>query len=260
MDLWTLTQTRPALDPVELAQAIELQVREPECDYRTRLLVREASLALERFWGRDRFERWLEEVDGKVRAFVAEEFAEVGFPSLANRVQVTTKPDDIRSFLRELGGALRTSVRVIIGGSSSLILAGLIHRHTEDIDLVDEVPEPLRALRQQLQKLEAEYQLVLAHFQAHYLPERWESRVRSLGSFGKIEAFTVDPLDITIGKLMSRREKDRGDLRILARHFSRDELALRLVDCGAHFRDDSLRAAAQHNWYVLFGEDLPWSA
>lgn len=40
-----LTQTRPSLDPTDLAQAIERQVREPDFDYRTRLLVHNSNLS-----------------------------------------------------------------------------------------------------------------------------------------------------------------------------------------------------------------------
>lgn len=259
MDLWTLTQTRPALDPDDLAQAIEQQVREPDFDYRTRLLVHEASLALKGFWGPDRFQSWLSRASGaqRIRACVEEEFEEVGFPSLPKRVQVTTRPEDIKQFLRLLGGELTVPVRLVIGGSSSLILAGLLHRNTEDIDVVDEVPEPIRRLRSKLGQLQDDYQIVLAHFQSHYLPDGWEKRLVSQGTFGRLDVYTVDPLDIAVGKLMSRRDRDRNDLRILARHFAQGQFASRLRECHRHLRDEKLLQAAQHNWYVLFGQDLP---
>lgn len=254
-----LTQTRPSLDPTDLAQAIERQVHEPDFDYRTRLLVHEASLALQNFWGVDRFQQWLKTAQGApvIRACVEEEFEEVGFPSLPKRVQMATKPEDIKQFLRLIGGQLTTPVRVVIGGSSSLILAGLIHRQTEDVDVVDEVPQAIRELHSSLSKLQDEYALVLAHFQSHYLPRGWESRLTSQGSFGRMEVYTVDPLDVAVGKLMSRRDKDRTDLRVLARHFSKSEFTERLAECRNHFQDEKLLQSAKHNWYVLFGEDLP---
>lgn len=259
MDLWTLTQTRPALDPLDLARAIEAQVKEPELDYRTRLLIHEATRALHNFWGTERFGSWLEQAGGaqRIKACAEENFQEVGFPSLAKRLQSVTRPQDIRQFLRQVGRQVMVPTRIVLGGSSSLILAGLLHRATEDLDLVDEVPEPIRQLGSRLGKLQERYSLVLAHFQNHYLPGGWEARLSSQGCFGQLEVFTVDPLDIAVGKLMSRREKDLDDLRLLSRHFSRADFANRLSACASHLLDDTLRANARANWHVLFGDDLP---
>ena len=65
-----------------------------------------------------------------------------------------------------MGGELRKPVTLIIGWSSSLILNGFLSRHTEDVDIVDEVPEALRALGPTLESLENKLGLQLAHFQS----------------------------------------------------------------------------------------------
>src|SRR5687768_16175766 len=98
----------------------------------------------------------------------------------------------------------------------ALILGERLTRRTEDIDVVDELPEVVRAERELLDGFTARYGLRVAHFQSHYLPMGWEARVRSLGRFGQLDVFLVDELDIAVGKLFSAREKDRDDLRVLA--------------------------------------------
>lgn len=258
MDLWSLTLERTTLDPEELASAIESQLSEPRKDYRTRQLICESLEALRSFWGEDRFRRWQAASPHReeIARFLGQSFPEVGFPSLSNRLQVTTRPETIRQYLRELGTRLTTGAEVVIGGSSSLILAGLLQRTTEDIDVVDEVPEPVRTLHGDLNRLRDRYGLVMAHFQSHFLPSGWEGRLRSLGSFGHLSVKTVDPVDVAAGKLLSRREKDLDDLRVLVGAIiSKQELATRLLECEAHLRDPKLRENAERNWYILFGED-----
>ncbi len=61
------------------------------------------------------------------------------------------------------------------------------------------------------------YGLRLAHFQSHYLPDGWQRRVESFGVFGELAVFLVDPVDIAVGKLFSRRDKDLDDVRMLKR-------------------------------------------
>ena len=133
-----------------------------------------------------------------------------------------------------------------------------LSRATKDIDIVDEVPEELRNQHRLLDDLALRYQLQLAHFQSHYLPSGWERRVRSLGAFGQLQVFIVDPYDIFVGKLFSMRTKDRADLNALASHLNRERVAERVRQSTAGLRGDPrLLDAAKQNWYVLFGEPLP---
>jgi hypothetical protein len=71
----------------------------------------------------------------------------LGFPSLEGMVGEVTSAETIREFLRELGAKLTDSTAVSIGGSSSLILQGLLSWFTSDVNVVDEVPPALRNLR-----------------------------------------------------------------------------------------------------------------
>lgn len=232
--LWDFVQGHQQLDPVELQAALDEEMQQKDHDWRTRRLILECRAALSK---------------KRVRG--------PKFPSIPMRIGVWMKADTIKEFLRQVGRELTAPCRVVIGGSSALILLNLLQRSTEDIDLVDEVAEPLRALRTQLQKLKDRYGLVLAHFQSHYLPDEWESRLTSCGTFGRLEVWLVDPHDIFIGKVFSRRDKDLDDLRALRPLMDHDRLRARLAYTASLMADPKLLESADKNWYIVFGEDLP---
>ena len=259
-DLWALTRGKPQVDPGRLAAAIERQVASGDLDFRTRLLIRDGIDALARYWGSDRVDAWLARVacGERIIAIRQEDLGRPGFPSLSKRLMDSTKPDQILQFLRELGTHVRQDASLYVGGSAALILAGTLERHTEDIDVVDELPAEVRTEHALLEGLAGRYGLQLAHFQSHYLPSGWETRVKSLGAFGRLQVFLIDPGDIFLSKLFSVREKDRDDLRFLAPQIDKPELTNRLwADASALAAEPRLRQAAATNWYVVFGEPLP---
>src|SRR5437588_4758675 len=55
-DLWSLVSGNPSIDPSKLLAAVVRQLRDPLRDFRTRLLLRDALVALERHWGRQRLD------------------------------------------------------------------------------------------------------------------------------------------------------------------------------------------------------------
>ena len=170
----------------------------------------------------------------------------------------STKPEAVKEFLRELGSGISNPVTLEIGGSIALILAGYLSRSTEDIDVVNEVPPPLRREQQLLEKLQRRYRLVLTHFQSHYLPSGWENRLQFQGSFGLLKVYAVDVYDTFLGKLFSAREKDLDDLRAIKPHLDKGQLSRKLLDTTSSFlKDPLLRRSAEKNWYILFGDDLP---
>ncbi len=68
----------------------------------------------------------------------------------------------------------------------------------------------------------------------------------------------IDPYDVCVSKLFSVRTKDLDDLRHLKHQLDKTALARRLVAFGGALRgEERLRAAAEFNWRVLFGEPLP---
>ncbi|MDB5295563.1 MAG: hypothetical protein JWO31_1546, partial [Phycisphaerales bacterium] len=119
-------------------------------------------------------------------------------------------------------------------------------------------PPLLRADHALLRRLSDRFGLHLTHFQSRYLPDGWSSRVRSLGRFGRIDVFLVDPYDILLGKLFSAREKDQDDLRAVAATIDKGALADRLAAAGGSLLAvPKLAEHARQNWYVVYGEPLP---
>ena len=169
-----------------------------------------------------------------------------------------TDPEEIRSYLRELGGQLQRPVQVFVGGSVALILPGHLSRATDDIDVVNEVPSEIRSQHQLLDQLESRYGLHLGHVQSHYFPNGWENRVHSLAPFGRLQVFLVDEYDVLLTKLFSARDRDLDDLRAALPLLEKETLVRRLKEYARPFLDVShLRTYAEKNWYILYGEPLP---
>jgi Nucleotidyltransferase of unknown function (DUF6036) len=259
-DLWELALNQPQIDALDLERAIEEQISGVELDFRTRLLIRDGVAALRVSLGTAGVDRWLRQSPHgqAIQLLELSSLGPTGFPSLVHRIMQATKPETVEQLLRELGLSLTTPTRLVIGGSIALILANALVRRTEDIDVVDEVPAEIRGQHELLDNLAKRYGLHLTHFQSHYLPSGWEDRLQSLGTFGKLDVFLIDPCDIFLGKLFSIREKDRDDLRAMQRLFDKTELIERLRTTTATLRQEpNLREAAAKNWYILFGDAFP---
>jgi hypothetical protein len=169
-----------------------------------------------------------------------------------------TRPETIRQFLRELGQHVHRSLRLEIGGSVALILPGYLSRRTNDVDIVDEVPAELRSQHQVLHDLAARYGLEIAHFQRHYLPMGWETRLHSQGFFGALSVYLLDVYDVYLSKLFSARTKDLDDLRQLAPQLDKETLIRKLKETTqSMLAAPGLRQKAEKNWYIVYGESLP---
>lgn len=256
-----ITKGRPYIDANELVRAIEAEVDQEPLDFRTRLLIRDSVNSLVERWGEARVREWLRTSprgDQIQRLWSASDLGAPGFPYLASRLMDPTTPDDLLGFFRELSRHVRRPTRITVGGSTVLILGGYLNRNTDDIAVVDEVPEELRARHAVLHKLAERLGLHIAHFQSHYLPEGWQQRVRSLDRFGELEVFLIDLYDVAITKIFSKREKDRDDLRVLVRALGRGTLEQRMRSSTSKLRaEERLLQAATDNWYILFGDPLP---
>ncbi|MCI0378854.1 MAG: DUF6036 family nucleotidyltransferase [Gemmataceae bacterium] len=260
LDLWSLVRKRPQIDPVDLAAAVQAQVREPELDYRTRLLIRDSVEALRLHWGDQRLAEWLaQSPEGEtIEQICADQFDEIGFPSLRSRLMEKTDPEDVRRYLREVGQSVRGQHRLDIAGAIALILSGYLVRHTDDVDVIDEVPKEIRERYELMEELKKSYGLDMRHMQSHYLPAHWQNRLTDLGSFGRLHVFLADKYDVFLSKLFSKRRKDKDDLRAVLPHIDKDLLKTKLNDdCGSFLQDPKLLEMARDNWQILFGEELP---
>ncbi|MCA9775261.1 MAG: hypothetical protein KC800_01035 [Candidatus Eremiobacteraeota bacterium] len=234
--LWNISSDPSGVDREALEQAL-IGLDEQQLDARTRELV---------FASR--------------RALSGESTAQTGFPNLGTRIATPMKKHTIEQYLRELGTRLQTPASVVIGGSSALILQDLLSRATEDIDVVDEVPLSLREMHEWRAGARTRYGLYIAHFQSRYLPTNWEERLNSSGRLGKLEVFLIDPVDIFVGKLFSRREKDLDDLRVLGQLLERAKIDDRLEFARALSSDETRRSVAEENYYIVFGDSFPLEA
>lgn len=243
--LWDLVSSHDDLDPQRLALALQEQCRMGLDDPRTKQLAYECWVALQ---------PWNVEIPE-----VPPTSEGLGkFTGLQRRVVLVTTSENILSFLREISLGLTVETRIAIGGSSALILDHLLQRATQDVDLVDEIPEAIRLLRPELERAEGIYNLHLAHFQSHYLPEGWERRWVSMPPLRKLQIFRVASLDVYVGKLFSRREKDVRDLVALRPAFPQNAVQEHVTAHGAKLlAEPGLRSQFQDNWYVLYGEDFP---
>ena len=258
--LWELVWGKPEVDPGALSQAIEEELNTQAPDFRTRLLIRDSTQALEQYWSAERLQHWLKKspVRAKIEAIRHENLGEPGFPLLKDQLMDRTEPETVKKFLRDLGSRIDKAITLEIGGSIALILMGYLSRATTDIDIVNEVPGEIRNQKKMLSEIEKRYGLILTHFQSHYLPSGWQERLHDLGSFGSLQVYTLDVYDLFLGKLFSRRDKDLDDLRIIQPRIDKEHLTKQLLNTTTTLsKEPSLREAAQRNWYVLFGENLP---
>jgi Nucleotidyltransferase of unknown function (DUF6036) len=259
--LWSMALGGLPIDAGSLASAIENEISQPidHLDFRTRLLIRDSLEAMEIHWGRDKVNAWLTQSPhrAKLDAICNPDLGEAGFPSFAHRIMDTVKPRTVLQFLRELGIHCPQPARLEIGGAIAGILAGMLSPHTEDIDVVDEVPIVLRSQHEMLDELANRFGLRLTHFRSHY-PTGWQDRLRLLDHFGNLEVLMLDPHDLFIGKLFSQRIKDRDDLGAMPSQLDKAALENRFRESTSALRNDSrLAKFAAENWYILYGQSLP---
>jgi hypothetical protein len=258
--LWGLVWGTPHIDPDDLADAVESQADESSLDYRTRLLIRDSIDALKGYWGERRVRDWLAHspVRERIETTCEESFERPGFPTIQERLMEKTDPQTIRQLFRDLGSRISGRVRLAVGGSVALILPGYLERATTDIDVVDELPSEIRSQHALVEELRKRYGLLLADFQSHYLPSKWDTRLHYLDAFGDLHVYLVDVYDVFLRKLVSIRTKDLDDLRMLLPQLEKDTLTQRLKDTmGSALAADELRKRAEQNWYILYGEALP---
>jgi hypothetical protein len=260
LDPWRLVWGQPYIDCRTLALAIEQDLeRNCEPDFRTRLLVRDAAVAIRTYWGSRKFNKWLatSAVGEQVRAILDEDLGETGFPAIRRRLVDTIDLTRLRRIFDLLGRAVHGPVEVHIAGSIPTLIKGLTVRPTGDIDFVDEVPEEVRRQRTMLQKIETEFGLKLGHVRSHYLPAHWQNRRQWLGEFGGLRVYVVDEYDIFVSKLSSKQEKHQSDLGVLALKLEKEIARHRLCSDGRSFLDDpKLRPQIEENWRFIFQEPL----
>jgi hypothetical protein len=260
LDPWRLVWGQPYIDSRTLAAAIEQDLqRDGNPDFRTRLLVRDAAVAIRSYWGARKFSRWLEAspVGCRIRAILDEDLGEPGFSTIRRRLVDSIDSTQLSQIFELLGRGIHDRVEIHIAGSIPTLIKGLTARPTIDIDFVGEVPEAIRRQRTVLRTIATDFGLKMGHVQSHYLPAHWQDRRQWLGDFGGLRVYLVDEYDIFVSKLSSKKEKHQKDLRVLALKLDKETARHRLLTYGLAFLDDpKLRPQILENWRFIFQEPL----
>ncbi len=141
-------------------------------------------------------------------------------------------PEPWHSFLRELDEAVDTPVRLdCIGGFVVTQLYGL-ERPTGDLDVIQLAPreasDRLMALALQGGPLHRKYRIFLDRVGVATVPENYEERLVEMvpGAYRHLRLMALDPYDIALSKLERNSQKDRDDVRFLARIIPLDPAVL----------------------------------
>ena len=258
-ELYCLAWRAGAIDPIRVAKLLATPGINAIRDVRMQMLVRDALRGLRKFWGYDIYSRRLLKLGAPSELLDREYYPELdgrGYHSFLSRVMNQTDPSDIVNMFRDLGRRVRQPTSLNVGGSIVLILESLIIHSTQDIDVVDEVPAALREDHELLHEMVARHKLQLTHFQSHYLPEGWMLRLKTYGVFNRLTVRLVDPIDMLVCKLFSRRPKDFTHVREAWDLIDHDEFRRRLSSSTNSYRSEpQILEQGKHNWYVLTGEE-----
>jgi hypothetical protein len=258
IDGWSLVSQRGWVPEQALIPAFRKTVRdEPDPCYRTRMMIHDGLDALAGRWGRSRVDMSLgtDPAADRLREFWEEEFDKEGFWSIKVRLVDPVTRGQILKLLRDAGRRVRRPTRINVGGSCSLILSEWVTRRTDDLDVVDELPDVLRSDHELLNTLADRYGIRLTHFASHYLPDGWDNRTLPVGMFNQLDVRLVDPTDVITGKFFSRREKDYKDILASQSRFSETVIRERLEFDTRSFRKvPRLVQQGRTNWYTFSGE------
>jgi hypothetical protein len=168
------------------------------------------------------------------------------------------------SFLKALDTEAQSAVRLdCLGGFVVTQLYGL-ERATADLDVIELVPREaaahLLALGIQGGPLHRKHRVYLERVGVAVVPEDYESRLVEMfpGAYRNLRLMALDPYDLALSKLERNSQKDRDDVRFLAKRvpFDLDLLQRRYTtelrwQLGVAQREDqTLRL-----WVEMIGED-----
>jgi hypothetical protein len=132
-------------------------------------------------------------------------------------------PEPWASFLEELDSAVNVIVRLdCIGGFVVTQLYGL-NRPTVDVDVVEFAPnhaaQKMMDLGTQGGPLHRAYGIYLDRVTVAVLPENYEGRLTEMfpDAYKHLRLMAPDPYDLALSKLERNSQKDRDDVRFLAR-------------------------------------------
>jgi len=144
-------------------------------------------------------------------------------------------PEPWRSFLSEVDRNLKEKVELhCLGGFVVTMLYGLA-RSTADVDVITIAPgsagKHLLGLAGKGSKLHRKYGMYLDYVTVAAIPEDYDRRLTEMfpGAFEHLSLLAFDPYDIALAKLERNIQRDRDDVKYLARTvpFDRPDSPLR---------------------------------
>ena len=142
-------------------------------------------------------------------------------------------PEPWRSFLRELDELAEEETRLdCMGGFVVTQLYGSL-RTTADLDVMEVAPRGQMARLLESGRLggrlHRKYKVYLEHVGVAKVPEDYEERLTEIfaGTFRRLRLCALDPYDLALSKLERNIQRDRDDVKFLARTVPFDLSVLR---------------------------------
>jgi len=132
-------------------------------------------------------------------------------------------PEPWLSFLHELDSAVREEVRLDCMGGFIVTMVYGFSRPTGDLDVLEIAPtdagRPMLELGRQGGALHKKYKIYLDHVGVAHVPENYEDRLTEIFPkvFKHLRLLALDPYDLALSKLERNIQRDRDDVKHLAR-------------------------------------------
>jgi hypothetical protein len=132
-------------------------------------------------------------------------------------------PEPWKSFLADLDAALTEDVELHSLGGFAITIAYGLARPTADVDVIAINPrseiESVIRLAGQGSALHRKHKLYIQLVGVMSVPDGYEERLREIApeSFKHLQLFALDPYDLALSKLERNTQRDRNDVRHLAR-------------------------------------------
>jgi Nucleotidyltransferase of unknown function (DUF6036) len=152
---------------------------------------------------------------------------------LPTRVLNKSIPEPWCSFLGELDRAIETEVRLDCMGGFVVTLVYGFSRPTADLDVLEIAPreaaKPMLQLGMQGGPLHKKYKIYLDPVGVAHVPENYEDRLTEIfpKSCQHLRLCALDPYDLALSKLERNIQRDRDDVKYLARTIPLDLEVLR---------------------------------
>jgi hypothetical protein len=132
-------------------------------------------------------------------------------------------PEPWISFLRELDSTVSEEVRLDCMGGFVITMVYGFSRPTGDLDVLEIAPReasrPMLELGMEGGLLHQKYKIYLDHVGVAHVPENYEERLTEIFPkvFKHLRLLALDPYDLALSKLERNIQRDRDDVKHLAR-------------------------------------------